>query len=434
MSGLIHKLKIKLFDIYKPFEKYILSRFLGKNGGRLWIFFIPIRLARKLVLAGNVAPQKVVLTATSHDEFVCNPKYIALELARRELDADLVFIVKKGADVSEIPSNVRVVFIEENKHHLHEIATARIFINNSRSHVLVRHGWRKHADQIYLNTWHGSFGIKTIGNAQLHGFKDGDFVALDAAYIDYFITHSLWEEQVLFQNNFSKKPIKSGFLRFGHPRNDVFFKPPEEQSEIRAKVFKHLGIAPSVRTVLYAPTFAQDKRFSSYDLDCERVAQEFTKKFGGDWIVMQRLHPKVQKYKWMSGLNGKHVTDANSYTDTQELLIATDAVITDYSSIIFDFLLTGRPGFIYASNIAEYERTRGLFYPLSETPFQIAETNDEMANNIQSFDAEIYAAKVAQFLKGKEAFEDGHAAERTADFIEKILNTPLQPKPQNPAV
>jgi CDP-glycerol glycerophosphotransferase len=422
MSNAGKKIKRIFFDAYKFIEKRVLSRILGLHGGAFWVLFIPIRLSRRAVKC-SIQLNKVVLTASHSEQFVCNPKYIALELARRGLDVDLVFLVSKNADTSEIPSNVRVITIDNDKNHIGEIATARVFINNSHSLRFIRKGWRKQQGQTYLNTWHGSFGIKAIGRARSQQEELGDNIGRDAQNIDYFITHSQWEEEVHFKQALGVNPSKVGFLRFGHPRNDVFFLPLERQSEIRAKVFKHLGIAQNIRTILYAPTFDDDKRFSSYDLDCKRVAQEFAKKFGGDWIVMQRLHPKIQKYKWMSSCDGKCAVDANSYTDAQELLIAADAVITDYSSIIFDFLLTGRPGFIYASNIAEYERVRGLFYPLSETPFQIAETNDEMVNNIQSFDAATYAAKVAQFLKDKQAFEDGHAAARTVDFIEKILRS-----------
>ena len=109
--------------------------------------------------------------------------------------------------------------------------------------------------------------------------------------------------------------------------------------------------------------------------------------------------------------------DVTEYPDIQELLAAADAVVTDYSSAVFDFLLTGRPAFLYAPDYKAYETMRGLYYPLEETPFPVALTNAQMAKHIASFDELVYKEKVRDFLEEKGSVEDGRAAFRVAGLI-----------------
>ena len=111
------------------------------------------------------------------------------------------------------------------------------------------------------------------------------------------------------------------------------------------------------------------------------------------------------------------VVDASRYGDMQELLVAAEAGITDYSSWIFDYILCGAPGFIYAPDLARYDQARGFCYPISDTPFAIAETEDALCANIRSFDAAKYETDRMAFLKARGCMEDGHASERSADFI-----------------
>ena len=105
--------------------------------------------------------------------------------------------------------------------------------------------------------------------------------------------------------------------------------------------------------------------------------------------------------------------------DMQELLAAADCLITDYSSCAFDFMLTRRPVFLYTPDIREYDTQRGFYYPLTSTPFPLAQNNAELQKNIDSFDEAAYRQKVEAFLAGKGCIEDGHASERVAELIEK---------------
>ena len=135
---------------------------------------------------------------------------------------------------------------------------------------------------------------------------------------------------------------------------------------------------------------------------------------------MVRLHPNMLSYVGDLGF-GASVVDATRYPDMQELLIASDILVSDYSSCMFDFMLTRRPVFVHAPDLEEYQRVQGFYYPMSETPFPVAKTEAGLAENIASFDEAKYRAGVDAFLKGKGCVEDGHATERVCDLIESLL-------------
>ena len=85
-------------------------------------------------------------------------------------------------------------------------------------------------------------------------------------------------------------------------------------------------------------------------------------------------------------------------------------------------MLSRKPGFIYASDIKEYDNDRGFYYPLTSTPFPVAQHNEELRKNILNFNYESYREKVEEFLKDKGCMEDGHASERVVDLIEEIMS------------
>ena len=208
-------------------------------------------------------------------------------------------------------------------------------------------------------------------------------------------------------------------LKFGHPRNDILFD-RQKMKNLREKVYQFYKIDPHVKTVLYAPTFRDNKSdVSAIKIDCVKLKETLEAKFGGEWRVivkahMHNRHNSVLRYMFA---NRDAIIDASDYIDMQELIAAADVGITDYSSWIFDFILKGAPAFIYARDIEQYLNSRGFFYQLTQTPFSIAENDETLASNIMNFDSESYAKALKEFLDEKGCYEDGHAAERTVDFI-----------------
>ena len=134
------------------------------------------------------------------------------------------------------------------------------------------------------------------------------------------------------------------------------------------------------------------------------------------------MHPIMRdKAEHLFNFSDK-IVDVTLYPDIQELLTVSDFAISDYSSCIFDFMLTRKPVFIYANDIETYSFDQGLCYPIESTPFPICKNNYELFNNILNFNYEIYLTKVEKFLKEKGCMEDGYASKRVVDLIEQIMN------------
>jgi CDP-glycerol glycerophosphotransferase len=229
------------------------------------------------------------------------------------------------------------------------------------------------------------------------------------------MTDSVFEEHV-FRDSFWPN-VKH--LRIGHARNDLFFDPDKMES-LRQSIHAFYKIPSHKKIVLYAPTFRNRLTDgpAAVHADFALLQEALTNRFGGEWVVLNRLHfHDAKKRKDSDSENSPDVIDASSYPDMQELLAAADAGITDYSSWIFDYLFTGRPAFLYAQDIQEYVNNRGFYYPLSETPFSISDCDQALAENIRNFSEESYHENVRQFLEEKGCYEKGTAARKAVDKL-----------------
>lgn len=117
----------------------------------------------------------------------------------------------------------------------------------------------------------------------------------------------------------------------------------------------------------------------------------------------------------------KEIVDVSSYEDMQELIYASDVVISDYSSCIWDVSLTGKPCFIYATDLKKYKKDRDFYTPISEWPFPVAENMEELINNINIFDENTYRLDIVNHHKKLGSFENGKACEQIAQYMLKLL-------------
>ena len=123
----------------------------------------------------------------------------------------------------------------------------------------------------------------------------------------------------------------------------------------------------------------------------------------------------TKKYK--NGRYSKTVKNATGYADMQELLAASDVLVTDYSSSMFDFVNTKRPCFLYVPDLANYKAERDNYFELEELPFPFALSNGEMIKIIRNFDKEKYEDQIQALFDRVELKESGRASEKTAEYI-----------------
>ena len=161
--------------------------------------------------------------------------------------------------------------------------------------------------------------------------------------------------------------------------------------------------------VLYAPTFRSNKPSDFLGMDFKRLKTSLGKK----WIVGARLHPNV-----LESVVPEGAVSMSRYSDMQELIVAADILITDFSSCMFDMAIAGKPCVLYAPDLEEYlEKERGLYFDIEKLPFPIAKDMDELCKILSTFDKKDYQNKLNRFMSEVGSFEDGYAAERVCEYI-----------------
>ena len=370
-----------------------------------------------------VQRDKVIFDNYKGGGFGCNCKYVLLEMLRQGIEADYVWVLRDPKDAETLPEKVRVVPYGSEEA-LEEYATAGVWVNNFQMTYYLNQGLLKKPTQSYIQMWHGSFGIKKIeGNCDILS-ADKAWLALakkNAAYTDYWISNSSFETRVYKDAFWGAGNI----LAYGHPRNDIFFG---DTTWCAQRVKEHYNIK-NKKMVLYVPTFRDQNRSEVAGVDVEELLDRLGQKFGGQWVFALRRHPRMVHGEvdgfdiTARGKEGRRlVCDVTDYPDIQELLAAADAVITDYSSAIFDFMLTGRPGFLLAEDYRKYCDLRGLYYPLEETPFPLAFSGEELFDSIAQFDKNEYEKKCKKFLCEKGSVEDGNASARVAKLVAELID------------
>ncbi len=349
--------------------------------------------------------RKVVLSCNFGRGYLCNPKYIAEALNRLYPgEFDLVLLVRERD--SSLPDYLRQVRYG-SRDAQRELATARFWIYNFRNDEKFV---PKRDDQVYIQTWHGSIGPKRI-EADVASHLSPSYVEMakeDGANTSLmFANNDLYES--IYRNSFwYEGPV----IRCGAPRNSPLMR---DGMSLRRKVHATLGVPDGTGICLYAPTFRVDSSMDAYMFDYDALTAALEKRFGRPFAFAYRLHPNIAADQRPDFFKGR--VDATGYEDSQELLAGCDVVITDYSSILEDFMLTGRPGFVYAPDIDAYAGDRGFYYPLSDRPFPLARNGDELIRIVGAFNEIDYARAVRRFCESVGLKDNGGGAETVAEII-----------------
>lgn len=359
-----------------------------------------------------VRRHKIVLYSFT-ETYADNPKYIAEELQRRNLPVQLIWISEHKP--VRTPRGIRAICGKYLSRL--QLATAHIIIANHRLSNYWDKGYRKKPGQIYIQTWHGSYGIKKMeGDVHTPSETYIRKAKVDSRHIDYLLSNSHWLSSTYRSSFFYSGPI----LETGSPRNDLLLHPGDTPARVR----RELGLPADCKICLYAPTFRDGAENRIPPLpEFPRLRAALSARFGGEWVILVRLHPGRRKHPEPLILKDEQVYDATAWPDTAELLAAADSMISDYSSCIFDYLLTGRPAFIYAPDAADYSTQRGLYYPLTDTPFPIANQFLSLLFNVEKFDETAYRSQITAFLQDKRICDRGNAAAQVVEIVEKLFQS-----------
>ncbi|WP_426978421.1 CDP-glycerol glycerophosphotransferase family protein [Pseudarthrobacter sp. O4] len=356
--------------------------------------------------------EDVVLYESFHgDSISCNPLAIFEELSRREA-FDGYLHVWVANDNTYVPSAVKthpnVAIIRRNSAgYRRHLATAKYLINNVTfpAYFAARPG------QQYLNTWHGT-PLKTLGKDIGTGFLEHKNVARNFLHATHVLAANQFTADVLTRRYDVDTMMSGSVAVTGYPRVDRTLNASEAT---RISVKRTLGIHASDPrpVVLYAPTWRGG--LSTTHFDTEQLTSDLARLAALDCNVIFRAHHRTQEL--LAGAN-LSVTIAPDSVETNELLAVVDVLITDYSSIVFDFLPTGKPVTMYTYDLDEYQNERGLYIDPSTMGLPTANTIDELVETVSqqianADQAGIHADLVQQYCPR----EDGKASARAVDFF-----------------
>lgn len=383
-----------------------------------------LRFSKKIMMRTAMLPlclfpikkNRVLLMNALAQNYGDNPKSVAeYLLSHYPGQFEIIIPVKDPAANAHLTDKGLTVVKYNSLRYFRYALTSQVFLTNSGgfSYLPMR------KKQYIINTWHGGGAYKKCG---LDMYEDTPLFRKDLKLAgdktNLFLSTCQKFTEVVSASMLTPKEV---FWGIGMPRNDIMCHPDEKlRQEVRAK----LGLQEGEKLILFAPTYRKpnDNYFKesiaiSYGVDCDRVCKAMEKRFGGTWRFAYRLHPCVTN---RDGLPGGAVMDLSDYPDMQELLLAADAMINDFSSSMWDFMLTGRPSFLFAIDLEHYIKTTQVYTPVEEWPFPSSTNNDDLERSILEFDEESYAAACKRHYEALGGCETGKATELVCQRIREV--------------
>lgn len=340
-----------------------------------------------------------------------NPKYIATYIL--ENYPELQVIIGSYTPIDKFKT-VKPDFY--NPKYLYYMLTSKFWIDNCRKTFPIL----KRRNQIYIQTWHGTplkkieFDVEhALSELYLSGAK------LDSKMIDYFISPNQFVSD-LIPDTFK---FFGKILECGYPRNDILINLDEEKKNL---IKQQLGLKLDKKIILYGPTFRDShKNSTNFSNGLNIDFGKFCDYFGEEYILLLRLHSNVASDIKINQNYSHIIYDVSQYPDSQELLAITDLLITDYSSLFFDFATTKRPMVFYAHDLKIYQdKLRGFYFDYENfVPGPIVYNMDELFNVIKNeekyYDFKYYH-NLEVFCKRFTTFENGEASQKISELIMNI--------------
>jgi CDP-glycerol glycerophosphotransferase len=358
--------------------------------------------------------EEILLSSFHGKQCGDNPRGIADELRRRGDTRKTIWAINDWS--VPVPDAAAAVLI----------GTRAYFAALARSSYLVYNDhvplpYRKRRGQRHIQTWHGT-PLKRIG------YDIGaPAMASGRRYLDYMAADVAQWDMLLSPNPFSTPIMRRAFgfggeiCETGYPRNDVLVTAAAAADPATA-VRLRLGLPPGKRVAMYVPTWRDNQHDASgrYLLDFRLDLAAASRRLGAQWMLLIRGH-HLMAGGIPAAAAGGFAIDVTGYPDIGDLLLVTDVLITDYSSVMFDFAPTGRPMLFFTYDLEQYrDQIRGFYFDFeAEAPGPLLATSDEVVAALAGIDsvAARYQQAAAAFAVRFCPLDDGKAAARACDRI-----------------
>lgn len=376
-------------------------------------------LYNKLFLKIPIKKNRILFESFLGRNVSGNPKYLYQQLVEDQLDEkyDTIWILNNLDE--EIEGKGKKVKRKSLMYYYY-MATSKYWIFNCRQADEIK----KRKENIYLQTWHGT-PLKKLGmdmdNVNMAGQTDIN------DYKRKFYNNSRRWDYLLAQNDYSREIFKRAFsfdnpILNGYPANDILYQ--KNNSHDIEQIKDKLGIPKNKKVILYAPTWRDDNFYKKghYRMDIQLDLDKMQQSLGDEYVILLRMHYLITNNLNLNKYNG-FVYDYSQGYDIQELYLVSDILITDYSSVMFDYANLKRPIIFFTYDIEQYrDSLRGFYFDFEkEAPGPLVVDTEGVIQSIKSLDKidEEYAMKKEAFYNKFCHIDDGKVATRILNEILK---------------
>ncbi len=380
-------------------------------------------LEYKIISFGTKVDEKLIVFATfSGKSYACSPKAIYESMLNNEKFKDYTFVwgfnnIKNYKELEENKNTIVVKFM--NKEYQRYLARAKYWVFNYRApdHVYPK------KNQIFIQCWHGTplkrlgYDLENTGNVMNSKNEIRKKYKIDSKKFKYFISPSKFaSEKFISAWNLKEINKEDVIVEQGYPRNDFLYNYTETDVK---KIKKKLGLEKEQRKIiLYAPTWRDNQHTSSVgytyktEVDFEKLQQSLSK----DYIILFRAHYLVANSFEFDKYNN-FIYDVSGVDDINELYVISDILITDYSSVFFDYANLKKPIIYYMYDLEAYrDDIRGFYFDINELPGNIVKTEDELIKEVEYTTEKFqYDDKYKRFNERYNYLDDGNAARRVIE-------------------
>lgn len=376
----------------------------------------------KFFIEEEVVPNTIIYESRDGKSLTDSPFAIFDYLLKTDVEQTYthVWVVTKSSEIEKIKDSYQtkanVIFVERNSdEYLKWLTKAQYLINNSTFQPFVS----IKDEQTYINTWHGT-PLKTMGFDIPGNPAGAKNVVRNFFMADYLISPNAHTTEMFLKNYRLNQNYTGRIIESGYPRID---KTLEKNKDQLLKMLFEFGVELDLSKpiILYTPT-CKSGDLSISDNEVNQIHEEMSlvrKKFGKNYNVLIKVHPFLyNQAKEFAPIQPYLIPDV---IDTNQLLGIVEALITDYSSIFFDFLVTNKPILFYCWDDDLYSNQRGKYFDYEELPGPVAFTIDELLMNIENIEANavLYEKKYQSFKERFTCYDDGHVTQRVVDVIFK---------------
>ncbi|UXX95872.1 CDP-glycerol glycerophosphotransferase family protein [Streptomyces sp. AD2-2] len=351
----------------------------------------------------------ILLDAFKGTQYSDSPRALHEELVRRGVELEHLWVVRD--DQVQVPPTATPVRMWSPRWY-EALATSRYVVANNH----LPDWFEKREGQTVVQTWHGT-PLKKIG----HDIEAIHFA--DQRYLERVEKEVRNWDMLVSPNSFSTPILRRAFgfpgemVESGYPRNDVLRRPGTEEQE--REIRRRIGLPDGKRVVMYAPTWRDDQFYApgKYKLDFRVDLADARARLAADHVLLVRRHPNVVDP--VPGAGDGFVFDVSDYPDMADLSLITDVMITDYSSLMFDYVNTGRPILFFTYDLDHYRDTlRGFYFDFERSaPGPLVYSSEDLVTAIREIDRiqDAYAERYRWFQREFCDLDDGYASARLAD-------------------